>query len=65
MTEGASIRAVLHPLVLAGLALLILNDHVWKAAHGTWWTGKPSDVAGLAVFPLLVSAGGGCGERVR
>lgn len=58
MTEGASTRAVLHPLVLTALALLILNDHLWKAAHGTWWTGKLSDVAGLAVFPLLVSAGG-------
>jgi hypothetical protein len=59
VTEGAtSTRAVLHPLVLGALALLILNDHVLKAAYPGWWTGKLSDVAGLAMFPILVSGGG-------
>jgi len=53
-----STRAVLHPLALLALALLIANDHVFKAAVPGWWTGKLSDVAGLAVFPLLVAAGG-------
>jgi hypothetical protein len=58
MTHGPSTHAVLQPLALTALALLILNDHVFKPAYGGWWTGKLSDVAGLAVFPLLVSAGG-------
>lgn len=44
---------LLHPLALLGLALWIANDHVLKAAWPGWWTGKLSDVAGLAVFPLL------------
>jgi hypothetical protein len=50
-------RALLHPVAIASIALLVINDHVLKAAYGTWWTGKLSDVAGLAVFPLLVCAG--------
>jgi hypothetical protein len=56
--RATSIRAVLHPLALGALALLIVNDHVLKAAYPGWCTGKLSDVAGLAVFPLLVAAGG-------
>ncbi|WP_434381180.1 hypothetical protein [Melittangium boletus] len=47
---------MLHPLVLGAVALLILNDHWFKAAWPSWWTGKLSDVAGLAMFPLLLQA---------
>ncbi|WP_426756663.1 hypothetical protein [Myxococcus sp. Y35] len=46
--------AMLHPLILGAVALLILNDHVFKARWPSWWTGKLSDVAGLAMFPLLL-----------
>ena len=46
--------AMLHPLTLAAVALLVLNDHVLKAQWLSWWTGKLSDVAGLAMFPLLL-----------
>ena len=44
---------LLHPLVLAALVLWIVNDHVLKASCPSWWTGKLSDVASLAVFPLV------------
>lgn len=44
---------LLHPLAVVGLILWIANDHVFKAAFSSWWTGKLSDVAGLAVFPLI------------
>jgi hypothetical protein len=44
---------LLHPVVLVGLALWLVNDHAWKAAYPSWWTGKLSDVASLAVFPLV------------
>lgn len=44
---------LLHPLTLLGLALWMVNDHVLKAAYPCWWTGKLSDVASLAVFPLV------------
>ncbi|WP_245814632.1 hypothetical protein [Cystobacter ferrugineus] len=48
--------AMLHPLVLGAVAVLIINDHVLKARWPSWWTGKLSDVAGLAMFPLLLQA---------
>lgn len=55
-TERAALPAeyLLHPLVLAMLALWALNDHVLKAVFANELTGKLSDVASLAVFPLLV-----------
>jgi hypothetical protein len=47
----------LHPAIVVSVAVLIANDHWLKAAHGNWWTGKLSDLAGLAFFPLLLAAG--------
>jgi hypothetical protein len=41
---------------LAAIAVLVLNDHVLKAAYPGFVTGKLSDVAGLAFFPLLLVA---------
>jgi hypothetical protein len=49
-------RALLHPLWLGALALLVLNDHVWKAAWPGLVTGKLSDFAGLAVAPGVLAA---------
>lgn len=50
--------AMLHPAVLGALVLLIVNDHLLKGAlAGTALsvvTGKLSDVAGLAFFPVLL-----------
>ncbi len=45
-----------HPLALAMLGLWIVNDHVLKAAVHNGVTGKLSDVASLAFFPLLLLA---------
>ncbi len=42
-----------HPLTLAFWALWILNDHFFKAMFANELTGKLSDVASLAVFPLF------------
>ena len=42
-----------HPLIMGMLALWIVNDHVLKALLANELTGKLSDVAGLAVFPLI------------
>jgi len=41
------------PAFLAGLALLLLNDWIWKAEYGNWLTGKISDFAGLFVFLIF------------
>ena len=51
--DGSAGDALRHPLVLAMAALWLLNDHFLKGAYGNAWTGKLSDVASLAVFPLL------------
>jgi hypothetical protein len=46
-----------HPVTLAMLALLVVNDHVLKGGPlPGWLTGKLSDVAGMASFPLVVTA---------
>jgi hypothetical protein len=47
---------VLHPAALASLAVLVVNDHVLKAAAPGWVTGKLSDVAGLVFLPFLLVA---------
>jgi hypothetical protein len=41
---------------LAALALLVLNDHVLKATHPGWLSGKLSDVAVLALLPFVLLA---------
>jgi hypothetical protein len=45
---------MLHPVVLAALALLIVNDHVAKRLLPGAVTGKLSDVAGMVFFPVLL-----------
>jgi hypothetical protein len=47
---------LLHPLVLAAIGLLLVNDHVLKAAWPGLVTGKLSDFAGLLFFPLFLQA---------
>lgn len=50
-------RQLSHPLFLAALVTLALNDHVLKGAGllPTALTGKLSDVAGLLVAPLVLA----------
>jgi hypothetical protein len=45
-----------HPVTVLALAVLILNDHVWKASHPGLVTGKLSDVAGLVLMPAVLGA---------
>ncbi|HHH11712.1 MAG TPA: hypothetical protein ENK23_06535, partial [Sorangium sp.] len=55
---SAASRSLLHPLWLAALALLVVNDQLLKTAGvlPTWLTGKLSDFAGLVVAPVLLVA---------
>jgi hypothetical protein len=60
--------ALLHPVAVAALGLLLVNDHVLKATIPSWWTGKLSDLAALVVLALVVQAiaemlGAGIGRR--
>lgn len=48
---------LLHPLPLCAIGVLVLNDHLFKAAFPGLLTGKLSDFAGLAFFPLFLQAG--------
>ena len=43
------------PLFLAGVAVLAVNDHVLKDRFPGWWTGKLSDVAGVAVAAVVAA----------
>jgi hypothetical protein len=49
-------RALVSPVAIAAIAILVVNDHALKATFPGWWTGKLSDVAGLAFFPLLLAS---------
>jgi hypothetical protein len=51
-------RALARPIPIAAIALLVVNDHVLKAAYPGLVTGKLSDLAGLVFFPLLLAAAG-------
>ena len=48
--------ALLHPVALLAVAALAVNDHWLKDAWAHPATGKISDFAGLAFFPLLLVA---------
>lgn len=45
---------ILNWIFLLGLSILLLNDHVLKAAWHNGFTGKLSDFAGLLIFPLFL-----------
>jgi hypothetical protein len=48
---------VLHPVTLLAAAVLALNDWIVKpSAAPRWLSGKLSDVAGLVVAPLILTA---------
>lgn len=51
-----SLRAIAHPLSIASILFLILNDHVLKPLYASWWMGKLSDFTGLFFFPFVLSA---------
>ena len=56
---------LLHPAFLLALAVLLVNDHVLKAAVASPITGKLSDVAGLVVLPVLLTTLLGIQSRQR
>ena len=41
---------------ISGLAILLLNDFIFKEMYPNWITGKVSDFAGLFIFPLFWTA---------
>ena len=55
-TEPVAGEGLLHPVALAAVAVLVVNDHILKSAWPSAITGKLSDVAGLMFFPLFLQA---------
>jgi hypothetical protein len=51
----AALAWLVHPVTVAATLLLIVNDHVLKAAYPGWVSGKLSDVAGLVMAPPVVA----------
>jgi hypothetical protein len=56
-TSTSLLRVFRHPVLLGSILVLLLNDHVLKAAAPSALTGKLSDFAGLFFFPFMVGAG--------
>jgi hypothetical protein len=53
---GLPYDEALAPVPVLALLVLVLNDRVLKAEVPSWVTGTLSDVAGLAVAPLVLTA---------
>jgi hypothetical protein len=51
----AALAWLVHPVTVAATMLLIVNDHVLKAAYPGLVTGKLSDVVGLVMAPPVVA----------
>ncbi len=49
-------KPLLHPITLAALVVLVLNDHLLKSCFPGVVTGKLSDVAGMILAPIVLSA---------
>jgi len=50
-----SLRCLTHPLSLLSIGLLLVNDHLLKAASPSWFTGKLRRRRGIAVLSFLLS----------
>ena len=50
------LQLLLHPVFILSLACLLLNDNYWKYEYHNWLTGKLSDLAGLFVLSVFLSA---------
>ena len=47
--------ALAHPVTIAAVVLMLVNDHVLKHTVPSWWTGKLSDLAWMVFSPLLAT----------
>lgn len=54
--ERTRAEGVVHPIAVAALLVLVVNDHWAKAAYPGWLTGKLSDFSGVCFFPFLLVA---------
>jgi len=50
------LQLLLHPVFILSLVCLLLNDLYWKHEYHNWLTGKLSDLTGLFVLSVFLSA---------
>jgi hypothetical protein len=55
-TLSRCLACLSHPLSLAAIILLLLNDHLFRVYWPSWWTGKLGDFAWLFFFPFALAA---------
>jgi hypothetical protein len=55
-TFWKALRLLAHPLTLAAVALLLLNDHLFRRLWPSWFTGKLGDFAWLFFAPFALAA---------
>jgi hypothetical protein len=55
--SAPALDSLVHPVPVAALALLLVNDHVLKASNPGWLSGKLSDIAGMVLLPFVLLAG--------
>jgi hypothetical protein len=51
-----AMAALSHPLPVAAVITLLLNDQLLRRAWPSWWTGKVGDVAWLLFAPFVLAA---------
>jgi hypothetical protein len=63
--DDLPIGEAMHPIALAAVIVLVVNDWVLKPRFAGALTGKLSDVAGLVFAPVVLSAAIGLVRRAR
>ena len=51
-----ALLALSHPVSILGVIVVLLNDHWWRHAAPSWFTGKIGDFAWLIFAPFLLAA---------
>ena len=55
-TVERALASLAHPITIAAIILLLVNDHVLRILWPSWLTGKLGDVAWLAFAPIVLAA---------
>ncbi len=55
-TFERALKSISHPISIAAIAVVLLNDHLLRHAWPSWLTGKLSDFAWLIFAPFLLMA---------
>src|SRR5512147_742964 len=50
-----TLLSVSHPLSIAAVIIVLLNDHWWRRVAPSWFTGKIGDFAWLIFAPCLLA----------